>query len=48
MKLTKEDIAFICEQRTQGIRFKTLAIVFGQSANQLRLKLNYALQRGFK
>ena len=47
MILEKQDIAFIAEMRTFGIRWKALARVYGTNQNALRLRWNYAMKRGF-
>lgn len=47
MIIEKEDIAFIAEMRTIGIRWKALARVYGTTENALRLRWNAAMKRGF-
>jgi len=45
--IEKQDIAFIAEMRTIGIRWKALARVYGTNENALRLRWRYAMQKGF-
>lgn len=47
-KLTNEDIAFICEMRSEGIRWKVLAREFKTTENALQLKVYRALNIGMR
>ncbi len=48
MNLTINDIAFIAEQRTQGIQWKWIGRIFGMYKYTIRRIFYRAMAKGFK
>jgi hypothetical protein len=48
MKLNNDDVAFIAEQRTDGIDWKFLAVIYGMRQSRLRNAFNYRMKAGIR